>query len=61
MKNLEQQKDYQLEKEIEEKIQEMESEGYIFPKPMNKGDYLFTLAVIIICLVGIFAGAFWGT
>ena len=64
MKNEEKQKNVQeqllLEQEIHAKILEMEQEGYVFPKRMGKKDYLLTLAVVVLCLVGIVAGGFLG-
>ena len=43
---------------IEEKIQEMESKDYVFPKRMTKGDYIFTAAVIVVSLAVVILGAF---
>ena len=64
MKNEEKQKNVQeqllLEQEIHAKILEMEQEAYVFPKRMGKKDYLLTLAVVVLCLVGIVAGGFLG-
>lgn len=64
MKNEEKQKNVQeqllLEQEIHAKILEMEQEAYVFPKRMGKKDYLFTLAVVVVCLVGIITGGFLG-
>lgn len=61
-KNAEKQKDdpeeLLLEQEINAKILEMEQECYVFPKRMGKKDYLFTLAIVALCLVGIIAGGF---
>ena len=65
MKNEEKQKNVQeqslLEQELHAKILEMEQEAYVFPKRMGKKDYLFTLAVVVVCLVGIIAGGFLGS
>ena len=62
MENAEKQKEDTKElllvKEINARILEMEQETYVFPKRMGKKDYLFTLAVIVICLLGIIGGAF---
>ena len=64
MKNVEKQKndskELLLDKELNAKILEMEQEAYVFPKRMGKKDYLFTLAVVILCLVGIIVGGFLG-
>ena len=49
-----------LEQEIEAKIKEMEAESYVFPRRMQKSDYVFTALVIIICLAGLIWGAFLG-
>ncbi|MBQ5673551.1 MAG: hypothetical protein IIV45_00450 [Lachnospiraceae bacterium] len=64
MNNVEKQTNVQeqslLEQELHAKILEMEQEAYVFPKRMGKKDYLFTLAVVVVCLVGIIAGGFLG-
>lgn len=64
MNNVEKQTNVQeqslLEQELHAKILEMEQEAYVFPKRMGKKDYLFTLAVVVLCLVGIIAGGFLG-
>lgn len=44
--------------EVENKIIEMESESYEFPKRFSKKDYIITGIVILICLVGVIGGAF---
>ena len=44
--------------EVEKKILEMENESYEFPKRFSKKDYIVTAIVILICLVGVVAGAF---
>lgn len=65
MNNVEKQTNVQeqslLEQELHAKILEMEQEAYVFPKRMGKKDYLFTLAVVVVCLVGIIAGGFLGS
>ena len=64
MNNVEKQTNVQeqslLEQELHAKILEMEQEAYVFPKRMGKKDYLFTLAVVVVCLVGIITGGFLG-
>ena len=42
------------------KIEEMESDDYIFPDRFNKKDYIITIAVAIVCLAGIILGAYLG-
>ena len=44
--------------EVEKKILEMENESYEFPKRFSIKDYIVTAIVILICLVGVIAGAF---
>lgn len=53
-------KELQLEQELEAKIREMENEAYVFPKRMKKWDYAFVILVIFLCFAGIIAGAFLG-
>ncbi len=52
--------DYQSEvdKEILNRIEEMESPDYEFPKRFSKGDYILVAAVAAICLFAVIAGAF---
>lgn len=47
-----------LTEEIESKITEMESDSYEFPTRFSKKDYVLTIVVILICLVGVICGAF---
>lgn len=44
--------------EVEKRISEMENENYEFPKRFSKKDYIVTGIVILVCLVGVIAGAF---
>ena len=44
-------KEQQLEQEIEAKIREMEDEAYVFPKRMKKWDYIWVILVIFLCFV----------
>lgn len=48
----------QLDKEIEKRIQAMESKDYKFAQRFSKKDYIITAVVVIVCLVAIIAGAF---
>lgn len=50
--------EWTLEDELENKIQEMESADYEFPKRFSKGDYIFTLIIIFISLICVICGAF---
>ena len=47
-----------IEKEILNKIEEMESNDYIFPDKFNKKDYIITITIAFVCLAGIILGAF---
>ena len=47
-----------LTEEIEARISRMEEASYEFPKRFSKKDYLFTVAVILLCLWGVIWGAF---
>lgn len=47
-----------LTEEIEARISRMEEASYEFPKRFSKKDYLFTVAVILLCLGGVIWGAF---
>ncbi len=47
-----------LMEEIEAKISEMESDSYEFPTRFTKKDYIFTVVVILVCLVGVIGGVF---
>jgi len=47
-----------IEKELEKRIELLESENYVFPKRFGKGDYIFTAMVILICLAAVIGGAF---
>ncbi len=49
---------FDIEQEILNKISEIESETYIFPKRFQKQDYIVTIVVAIVCLAGIIWGAF---
>lgn len=44
--------------ELEKKILEMEKDTYEFPKRFSKKDYIATVVVILICLIGVIGGAF---
>ena len=46
-----------LEKKIEEKIAEMESPSYEFPKRFGKKEYIAVVVVAAICLTLILLGA----
>ena len=46
--------------EVEKKILEMEKETYVFPKRFSKKDYIATVVVILVCLIGVIGGAFIG-
>ena len=46
--------------EVEKKILEMEKETYEFPKRFSKKDYIATVVVILVCLIGVIGGAFIG-
>lgn len=48
----------ELHKEIENRISQMESESYEFPRRFSRGDYIFTAVVAVICLAAIIGGAF---
>lgn len=47
-----------LLEELESKISEMESDSYEFPRRFTKKDYIFTAAIILVCLAGVIGGAF---
>ena len=44
--------------EIEQRIVQMESNDYLFPKRFSKKDYMFVVLVVVVCLVLIILGAF---
>ena len=44
--------------ELQNKIEEMESNDYIFPDKFNKKDYIITITIAFVCLAGIILGAF---
>ena len=46
--------------EVEKRISEMEKETYEFPKRFSKKDYIVTIIVIFVCLVGVIGGAVIG-
>lgn len=48
--------DIEFEKQLEERISEMEDNGYTFPTRMSKKDYLFASIVALVCLVLIIVG-----
>lgn len=47
-----------IDREIEKRILEMEKSDYEFPKRFSRKDYIITVAVIIVCLAAIIAGAY---
>lgn len=47
-----------LNEEIEKRISEMESPDYEFPTRFSAKDYIFTVIVGVVCLIGIILGAF---
>ena len=49
-----------IEEQLLKKIEEMESDDYIFPDRFNKKDYIITITVAFVCLVGIILGAYLG-
>lgn len=48
----------ELHKEIENRISQMESSDYEFPRRFSRRDYIFTAAVAVICLAAVIGGAF---
>ena len=44
--------------EIEQRIVQMESNDYLFPKRFSKKDYMVVVLVVVVCLVLIILGAF---
>ena len=44
--------------EIEQRIVQMESNDYLFPKRFSKKDYMVVVLVVVVCLVLILLGAF---
>ena len=44
--------------EIEQRIVQMESNDYLFPKLFSKKDYMVVVLVVVVCLVLIILGAF---
>lgn len=48
----------ELEKQIEEKISEMESPSYQYPDRFNKKDYIFAAVVALASLALVIWGAF---
>lgn len=47
-----------IDAEIERRISAMESKDYVFPKRFSKKNYIFTVVIGFICLLGIIAGGF---
>ena len=47
-----------IEGEIEKRIEIMEGKDYQFPKRFSKSDYIFTVIIILICLIFVILGAF---
>lgn len=47
-----------LYNEIEQRIAQMESDDYQFPKRFSKKDYMVVVLVVIVCLVLIISGSF---
>lgn len=46
------------EKELERRIALLESDDCKFPGRFNKGDYIFTAVVVLLCLAAVIGGAF---
>ncbi|MDO5560886.1 MAG: hypothetical protein Q4F95_14995 [Oscillospiraceae bacterium] len=46
-----------LEREIERRINEMETENE-FPQKFSRLDYILTALVIVVCLIAVIAGGF---
>ena len=44
--------------EIEQRIVQMESNDYLFPKRFSKKDYMVVVLVVVVCLVLIILGDF---
>ena len=47
-----------LDQEIEKRINIMESPDYLFPKRFSKANYIFTLAVIFLCIMILIIGVY---
>lgn len=47
-----------LDREIEKRINIMESSDYLFPRRFSKTNYIFTASVIFICLIMLVIGAY---
>ncbi len=47
-----------LDKEIEKRINIMESPEYLFPKKFSKSNYMFTFAVIFLCIIILIIGVY---
>ncbi|MBE6071893.1 MAG: hypothetical protein E7208_08025 [Clostridium butyricum] len=47
-----------LDKEIEKRINVMESSDYLFPRRFSKTNYIFTLAVIFLCIIILIIGVY---
>lgn len=48
----------ELQKEIENRISQMEDKDYEFPRRFSRKDYIFTAVVAVICLAAIIGGAY---
>lgn len=51
-------KQNRIDKETEKRISAMEKSDYVFPERFSKNDYIITVAVIIVCLAVVIAGAY---
>ena len=48
----------ELQKEIENRISQMENEDYEFPRRFSRNDYIITAVIVFICLAAVIGGAF---
>ena len=48
----------EIEKELKNRIEQLESKNYVFPKRFDKNDYIFTFIVVIVCIAFVVGGAF---
>ena len=51
-------KQNRIDEETEKRISAMEKSDYVFPERFSKNDYIITVAVIIVCLAAVIAGAY---
>lgn len=51
-------KQNRIDEETEKRISAMEKSDYVFPQRFSKNDYIITVAVIIVCLAAVIAGAY---